>query len=151
MSVATQKERIAAICELITGVTTAFASAPRGITNADLVAVVVLTGEAQREQEDNMLNVYRLYRLALLVKPWVQGIELEAEEACEPFFERFEDAFFTRPSLQLADNTTPLAGVQNSLFEGDTGVTNIELGGKGYAGVIFNLNVHSIRVITRGQ
>lgn len=41
--------------------------------------------------------VTRTYRLALLVKPWTQGIELEAEQACEPFYERFEDALAGGP------------------------------------------------------
>lgn len=151
MSVSTEKARIAAICELMTGIVSGHAQIPRGLTSSELPAVVVLTGEAERQREDNVIYVNRRYRLALLVKAWAAGIEGEAEELCEPFFARFEEMFHARPSLQLSNNTTLLAGVQNSDLGNDTGVTNIEIAGGAYAGVIFDLNVQSVRVITRKQ
>lgn len=149
MTVSTVKARIAAICETITGVTSAYAGGPRAISDADLPAIVVLTGAAQKEDTSaDMLTVNRTYQLALLALPWAEGIELEAEEKCEPFFERIEDAFFTRPSLQLADNTTRLAEVQLVQTGPDTGVIDISLAGAAYAGVIFDISVQTIRVIT---
>jgi len=150
MSVATEKARIATICEtLITGVNEGIAGMPRHIAGASLPAVVVLTGEATRERHDDILTITRVYRLALLVKSWAEGIELEAEELCEPFFPRFESIFHARPSLQLANNTTTLEGVLDAWLGDDTGVTNIELAGAGYAGVIFNLHVMSLREVAR--
>ena len=149
MSVATEKARLAAICATITGVLDTYAGMPRNIAGANLPAVVVLTGEAERTRQDNMLTITRVYRLALLVKPWAEGIELEAEALCEPFFARFEDTLHARPSLQLTDNTTMLAGVQDAWLGNDTGVTNIELAGVGFAGVLFDEWVVSLREFTR--
>lgn len=152
MSVSAQRTRIAAIAQsYVTGIVTAVAGAPRRLTAADLPAVVVTTGEAQRQRDDNVIMISRQYNLVLLALPWQQGIELEAEQTCEPFFEAFEEAFLSRPSLQLADNTTPLEGVMNADLLGDTGVTNVELAGVGYAGIVFTLQVDSIRVLTRGH
>lgn len=45
MSVAAQRERIAAIAALIDGVATTSAALPRNLTGADLPAVIVLAGE----------------------------------------------------------------------------------------------------------
>jgi hypothetical protein len=150
MSVATEKARIALICEtLITGVNEGYAGMPRDIAGANLPAVVVLTGEAARDRKDDMLQTARVYRLALLVKSWAEGIELEAEALCEPFFDRFETVFHARPSLQTTDNTTTLAGVLDAYLGADTGVTNIELAGVGFSGVIFDLTVISLREIAR--
>lgn len=149
MSVATEKARLAALCELITGVNEGYAGVPRGIAAANLPAVVVLTGEAERQQEGSLTYIRRVYRLALLVMSWQEGIELEAEERCEPFFARFEDLFEVRSSLQLTDNTSTLAGVLESHLGADTGVTNIELAGVGFAGVIFNVHVTSLREFAR--
>lgn len=150
MSEVTEKARIAAICNLITGVNGA-GSMPRNLPDAELPFVVILTGEATRQRDDNLISKERIYRLALLVKSWAEGIDVEAEELTEPFYARFEDAFMSRPSLQLADNTTPLEGVQNSDLGNDTGVININMAGVDYAGVMFDLHVLSQRVITRGQ
>lgn len=97
MSVAAQRERIAAIAALIDGVATTSAALPRNLTGADLPAVIVLAGEGVRTRDGGLMLVTRTYRLALLVKPWTQGIELEAEQACEPFYERFEDALAGGP------------------------------------------------------
>lgn len=149
MGVPEEKARIAAICDTITGVKGAGAM-PRSLADASLPYVVILTGEATRQRDDNVISIERVYRLALLVKSWAQGVETEAEELTEPYYERFEDAFHSRPSLQLSDNTTRLAGVQNADLGNDTGVTNIDLAGVGYAGVMFDLHVLSMRVITRG-
>lgn len=149
MGVPEHKTRIAAICNTMTGINGAGAM-PRDLPDADLPYVVILTGEATRQRDDNLITVERIYRLALLVKSWAEGVETEAETLTEPFYDRFEDAFNSRPSLQLADNTTRLTGVQNADLGNDTGVTNIELGGVGYAGVMFDLHVLSTRVITRG-
>jgi len=150
MSVVTEKARIAEICLTITGMNGA-GSMPRSLPDADLPYTVLLTGECTRRREDNLISIERIYRLAFLVKSWAEGVETEAEELAEPFFARFEDAFMTRPSLQLTGNTTRLEGVQNADLGNDTGITNIELGGVGYAGVIFDLHVLSMRVMTRGQ
>lgn len=150
MSVAAQRERIAAIAALIDGVATTSAALPRNLTGADLPAVIVLAGEGVRTRDGGLMLVTRTYRLALLVKPWTQGIELEAEQACEPFYERFEDAFGRRPGLQLTDNTTPLPGVQHAELGNDGGTTMIELAGVGYAGIMFDLIVQSIRDVPRG-
>lgn len=150
MSVATEKDRIAAICRTITGVTTAHAAGPRKANTSDLPAVIVLTGNAEKLHDADLIVVNRTYQLALLALPWSMGIELEAEETCEPFFERFETAFFERPSLQLSDNTTRLQSVQMVTVGPDTGVINISLAGSEYAGVMFDITVQSIRQITRG-
>jgi hypothetical protein len=150
MSVATERARIAAIAATITGIATTSAALPRNLTSADLPALVVLAGEGTRTRDGGLMFVQRTYRLALLVKPWAQGIELEAEQACEPFFPRFEDAYGQRPALQLTDNLTPLEGVQHSDLGNDTGTTMIELAGVGYAGVMFDLNVLSARDVPRG-
>jgi hypothetical protein len=154
MTVTDVKSRIAAICRTIEGVAGADRS-PRSLANAQLPFVVVLTGESTRQSgrdgepgASDMLIVRRLYRLALIVKSWGRGVEGEAEELCEPFFERFEETFVRRPSLQLTDNSTPLPGVLDAWLSGDTGVINIELGGVGYAGVMFDLWVETARVIS---
>jgi hypothetical protein len=123
LSVATEKARIADICETIAGIGGAGAM-PRNLADANLPYVVVLTGEATRQRDDNLISIERIYRLALLVKSWAEGVETEAEGLCEPFFPLFEDAFLSRPSLQLADNTTPLAGVQNADLGNDTASSN---------------------------
>ncbi|MCC6361862.1 MAG: hypothetical protein IT450_24265 [Phycisphaerales bacterium] len=150
MGVSAERARIASIAALITGVTSTSAAVPRDVTTADLPALIVMTGEGVRTRDGGLLLVQRTYKLALLVLPAAMGAELEAEQACEPFFERFEDAYGQRPALQLANNLTPLAGVQHSDLGNDTGVTAIELAGVGYMGVIFDLNVLTVRDVPRG-
>lgn len=154
MTVASVKNRLAAICASIEGIAGADRS-PRSLARADLPYVVVLTGEAQRltgrdgqRGAADHVVVRRVYRLALIVKAWATGVEAEAEEACEPFFERFEDAFANRPSLHLGDDTSSsLAGVLDAWLGNDTGVINIELAEKAYAGVMFDLWVDTLRVV----
>ncbi|GIV82068.1 MAG: hypothetical protein KatS3mg051_1422 [Anaerolineae bacterium] len=151
MTVSDIKGRIAEICAGIEGITGADRS-PRSLARAALPFVVVLTGEAQRftgrdgqPGTPELTIVRRVYRLALIVKAWATGVETEAEEACEPFFERFEDAFGNRPGLYLDDTTTSLADVLDVWLGNDTGVINIELAEKSYAGVIFDLWVETLR------
>jgi hypothetical protein len=151
MTVATEKQRLADICEgYITGIKVAYAGAPRNIVSANLpAAVVVLTGEVERRRDGPLLVMARTYRLALIVKEWALGIELEAEALCEPFFDRFESILDARPQLQLANATTPLAGVLDAWLGNDSGVIEIELAGVSYAGVMFEQHVTSLREIER--
>lgn len=150
MSVATERARIAAIAATIDGVVSTSAAVPKSLASVQVPAVIVMTGEATRRRDGGIMIIERVYTLALLVKAAVAGVELEAEQACEPFFPRFETAFGQRPGLQLADNTTPLDGVQHSELGNDSGVIGIELGGVAYLGVRFDLHVLSYRDIPRG-
>jgi len=153
MTVTNVKERLAAICAGIEGIAGADRS-PRSLARANLPYVVVLTGEGQRFTGRDGLGgapdmpiVRRVYRLALIVKAWATGVETEAEEACEPFFERFEDAFVLRHGLYLNDTTTSLPEVLDAWLGNDTGVINIDLAEKAYAGVMFDLWVETVRVV----
>lgn len=150
MSVSTIKSRIVEICLTIPGIEGADRS-PRSLVRASLPFVVVLTGEGQRlsgrgdeRGGRGYLLTRRLFRLMLLVKPLVAGIEFEAEEACEPFFDAFEDAFGNRPGLYLDDLSSSLADVSDAWLGNDTGVINIELGEKSYAGIVFDLWVDTL-------
>jgi hypothetical protein len=150
MTVITEKQRLADICAgYITDIRTAYAGAPRNIAAASLPAVVVLTGEVERRRDGPLLIMARTYRLALIVKAWALGIELEAEALCEPFFDRFESIFDARPQLQLANATTPLEGVLDAWLGNDSGVIEIELASISYAGVMFEQHVTSLREIER--
>lgn len=145
MSVTTVKDRLVTLLStpaIVPGITLALAGAARSLTAADLPACLVLTDRATRQElAADMLLVSRRYRLALLVKPWVQGVDLEAEDLCEPFFERFYAAFAERPGLHTLTNLDPLENVQNAILLEDSGVIGIELAGVGYAGIEFILQV----------
>jgi hypothetical protein len=146
VNVDTIRERISAICQDdIVGITETVEGAPRNLATADLPAAVVLTGQAERNARGadttttDMVYVTRVFRVALIVKPWIQGVVLEAEELCMPFFERFEQAFGFTYGLTSDTHTTPLDSVQDSWLGNDTGVADVDLGGVRYAGVVFDV------------
>jgi hypothetical protein len=154
VSVATVKDRLALIIgteAIITGVKKVPQGVPRALTAADLPTCVILTGRGVSERIGaDLVQETRLYRLILLVKSVQTGIELEAEALCEPFFDRFHDAFEVRPGLHTLTNTDPLAGVQEALLLEDTGTITIEFSGVDYAGIEFSLQVVSLARQVRG-
>lgn len=142
MTVQTQRERIAAISATITGVDTGFARKPRAINTADMPACVVFVGpDVKTRQAIEILHHRREYLLILFVGALAQGNEGEIEERCDPFFERFEQAFQTRPGLWLADNTDALAGVQDAYLTTDAGITELNFNDASYLGINFTLVV----------
>lgn len=147
------KTRLALIQGAISGVTRAYAQAPRTL-GADLPAFVNLTGPAAHnwamlgadgdyEQRDILMRLY--------VTPWELGIPGESEELVEPFLERVRSTFSARPGLGSyglglapASEYPPLDGVLRSYLVGDNGIQAYAYTGQGYVGVEFRLRIMNI-------
>lgn len=151
MDIPTIRGRIVAILEAATTCAGATGGVPRSLAAADLPHFIVLVGPATRRWvASDLIEETRAWRLILLAKPWVQGIDLEAETICEPFFESVPDAFDARPALQLADNTTPVPHVQTSVQSAGEGVIGVELAGVAYSGAEWRLDVTTLERKARG-
>ncbi len=124
MSVVTTSARIAAMAQLIPGITVAFPSIPRVVQDAELPAVVVFPGEATYDVDtfgDNDVVETRLYRVLFLIQKAAYGTEDQAQVAIEPFFNTIRDYFLARPGLELTGATLPQTVVYNSTMIGDSG------------------------------
>ncbi len=147
MSVTTVTARLAEILLDIPGIERADAARPKSISPADLPAFMVLTGDAQNDENrstDDFIYSVRTYRLALLVKPWPTGLEFEAEEAVRPFIDLVNDTFMSRPGLENPKGQNSLDGVLITWLSGDSGILSIELNRIDYAGVEWQLRVEEI-------
>lgn len=151
------KTRLALIQGAISGVTRAYAQAPRTL-GADLPAFVNLTGPAAHnwqilgadgdyEQRDILMRLH--------VIPWELGIPGESEELVEPFLERVRTAFSARPGLGSyglglagASEFGPLEGVLRAYLVGDNGINGYIYAGQSYVGVEFRLRVMSIIAVS---
>jgi hypothetical protein len=142
---ATQTEVRARITEILTNETdceSAYESLPRGIALADFPAWLVLIkeGDPQSDSEEGIIET-RNYSLVLLIQPWAEGGDGEADAAAEPFIDQVRTAFTGRPGLEYPKAQNHLPGVQAILLGRDTGVVNVLFGGASYAGVIWPLQV----------
>lgn len=148
MSVTTVMDRLAEICEDITGIAEGgvYAGRPDDVPPAHLPAIVILSGEASYDYDtdgmDGIVIETRTYRLLLLGQLWTLDGDLEAEKTCRPFFPLIQDAFLGRYSLGYPSrNESPLVGVQDVRLLGDGGVINIVLAGEAYSGMEFRMQV----------
>ena len=149
MSVPNTLDRIATILEGITGITSVYAGRPHDVPPANTPAFIVFTDAATAETDegrgmDDSYFVVRVYRLILVVAPWVTGTELASEGLCRPFFDRVETAFVDRPMLELTPGNSPLTPVVRCRYLQDSGVINITVAGKNFAGVEFRIEVVEI-------
>jgi hypothetical protein len=113
-------DRIAAIQALVSGVTKAFADAPRDLKDGELPAFVNIyseqTSTVQRADAGRLRKIAR-YEMNLYVKKASQGIEYEAQQIAVPLIKLVEDEFFARRMLQL-DDDQGLGGVENAEITG---------------------------------
>lgn len=146
MSVPDTLDRIATILEGISGIQSVYAGRPNDVAPAMLPAFIVFTDAATIDEEaDDKLMITRVYRPVLVVSAWTMNIELESEALCRPFFNLFEQAIVERPMLELTPGVSPLAPVVRCRYLGDSGVINIHLGGKDYAGVEFRVEITEVK------
>jgi hypothetical protein len=161
MSVKTIKERLELVQEGrvateeleaiagIEGVNRAYARGPISLPPSDLPIFVNFTGPASEDWRilgETLDQESRAYIMRLYVRPWLQGIDGEAEELCEPFFERVRDRFASRPGLGLGAIDTQLPGIDAVLL-GDSGVVGLRYpvgGGDMFIGIEFRLQVMEI-------
>lgn len=136
------KARILDILELGAGIGKATTQSVRDANAADRAIAIVATGAAQYgyQEGSDLQTVERDFVITILAMPLNEGIELEAEAAVEPFFDRIRTLFNSRPSLNTTMNN-PLANVQNATITNDNGFEAIELGGVAWASVSFVLRV----------
>ena len=158
VSVTTVKERLAQIqagipatddAEAIAGiegVNRAYAHGPIILPPGDLPIFVNFTvpaSEDWRSLGSQFDQETRTYIMRLYVRPWLQGIDGEAEELCEPFFARVRDKFASRPGLGLGSIDTQISGVEAVLL-GDSGVVGMRYPvavGDMFIGIEFRLQV----------
>lgn len=141
-------DRLADILENeVVGVKRVYAGRPRDVPPMDFPACIVLSGAGNYGWDtpasgDSLLPITRSYRLLLLVKPWAQGNELEAEQAARPYFQKMLEAFLERDGLGYPDRqSNHLTGVQTARIINDSGIINIVIGNKAYSGIEFGLEV----------
>lgn len=151
-TIATVKTRLAAIQGTITGVKRTYAEAPVSLPYSDLPCFVTFAGPSVHnwailgEGED---LEERTYFMRLYVRPVGQGLDGEAEQACEPFFERVRDCFASHPGLGLGTKTNgPLAEVQRAWLQGDNGVGVLPYAGEQFIGIEWRLQVRQIVPVT---
>jgi len=144
--------RLADIALLVPGVSTSYAGQPRNVAPSDFPTVITLIGSGSFDYggdgTSDFLVETRTFRQLLLVKPWVQGEELESEDAVKPYFDRFIQNFLGRPGLELIRGGESLPLVQNTRMTGDSGVINLVLAGIAYVGVEFTIDVLFYRPIS---
>jgi len=151
MSVITVTERLEDILDTLISAEEGktYVGRPRGVAPGNLPAFVIMTGEASYDYEgSDLLLETRTYRLALLVQQWAAGAELETEQKCRPYFGTMISTFAGRPGLEHPLGENPLSGVQVAALTRDSGVVNIILAGKAYAGVEWQLQVTEYREVT---
>lgn len=146
--------RIAEILEGMDGVVEVYAGRPNDTPPANLPAFIVLTGSASvdtnQDQSANadMAYITRSYRCILLALPWVQGVDLQSEETCRPFFTEFYDIFLDRPMLDNPKGSDPIYSIVSTKPISDSGIINVVLGNVAYAGVEFVLEITEIHART---
>lgn len=147
MSIDTITERLAEILVEIDGIKRADGARPRMISGHDIPAFMILTGPAENDRErsmDDEIYTTRTYQLVLMVKPWVDGREFDAEIAVRPFIEKVNTAFWSRPGLGNPKGIDDLDTVQDTWLSGDSGVIAVELNKAVYAGCQWALTVTQI-------
>jgi len=115
------RERLAMIQRTIEGVKRAYEYAPQSLPPSDLPAFVNFVGPSMENWQalgSNYDQEGRTFIMRLFVKGVQQGVDGEAEKACEPFLERVRDAFSGRPGLGLGHSSgsagRPLDGVMGA-------------------------------------
>lgn len=96
--------RLAAMYELIPGITKAFTYIPRTLQPAYLPAVIIYPGEALYDTDtvgDGTVQSIELYRAVLYFDQSLFGTENQTETGVLPMIDAIKDYFFERPGLQL--------------------------------------------------
>ncbi len=121
----------------------------RSADNLPMVMIMTDAGVPREESETGSETMYldRTFDIFLLVQPWVEGDELEAEEAVSPYVDLFYTTFKGRQALEYPRNQNALDYVIFSKPTGDTGVINIRMQGIDYAGCQFTLQVTYVQLI----
>ncbi len=113
MTVALTTARIAAMYELIPGITTACVNIPRTLQPAQLPAIVIEPGEANYDDEfgGGMVMSTELYRATLFYDLALFGTATQSETGLLPLIDSIKDYFFQRPGLQLDTLSDPESDV----------------------------------------
>ncbi len=113
MTVSTTVTRLAAMYELIPGITTAYVNIPRTLQTAQLPAIVIEPGEASYDDAfgDGMVMSTEIYRATLFYDNAKFGTETQSESGLLPLIDSIKDYFFQRPGLQLDTLSDPESDV----------------------------------------
>ncbi len=113
MSVSLTTIRLAAMYNLITGITTAYDYIPRTLQTAQLPAIVIEPGEATYDDGvgDGLVMSTEIYRATLFYDNAKFGTETQSESALLPLIDNIKDYFFQRPGLQLDTLADPSSDV----------------------------------------
>lgn len=122
---------------------------PRSIDNPPAAVVMTLDGTPRPEEETGSETRYidRNFNILLLVQPWVEGDELEAEAAVSPYIDAYYTAFMGRQALEYPKNQNALDYVIEHKLINDTGVINIRIGGIDWAGIQFTHAVAYVKAV----
>jgi hypothetical protein len=149
------RERLAAIQRTIEGVRRAYEYAPKSLPSSDLPAFVNFVGPAMANWQalgSDYDQEGRTFVMRLFVKGAQQGVDGEAERACEPFLESVRDGFSGRPGLGLGHSSgsagRPLDGVMGAYLAGDSGISTLLFAGEEYLGIEFRLMVQQVVGVT---
>lgn len=149
------RERLAMIQRTIEGVKRAYEYAPQSLPPSDLPAFVNFVGPSMENWQalgSNYDQEGRTFIMRLFVKGVQQGVDGEAEKACEPFLERVRDAFSGRPGLGLGHSSgsagRPLDGVMGAYLAGDSGISPMLYAGEEFLGTEFRLHVQQVVGVT---
>jgi hypothetical protein len=129
-----------------------YAGRPDDIPPAQFPAVVILTGPSQPYDYENTgmaktVVITRQYRMLFLGKYWVADGELDAEQVCRPFFDRFRERFTGCPTLEHPKGLNPVRFIQNARLSGDSGVVTLVLAGVAYSGIEFTIDIEEYYTI----
>ena len=143
-TVATIKTGLQTLLAAVTGVSRAYAQAPKNLPDSDLPASIPFTGPASNDwviegADDDMET--REYIIRTYVARVQQGYDGEAEALAEPFVERITDYLAARPSLG------GIRGVLRASVIGDGGVSRLAYNQTEYIGVEHRLRVVSMRKV----
>jgi hypothetical protein len=149
MSVPSVKARLQLLLEALPGVRAVYTQSLRN--TAEFPSFVITTGPATYERlESDMTTIRRAYRLLLLVKPAELGVQLEAEEASEPFYALMSDLLQERPGLWITTPNNTVDGVLDAGLLSDTGLVARSLAGVDWLGVEWELEVLELENIQQG-
>lgn len=121
------KARILAILGIETTIERATTESLRDSVDFPLATISTGSATYDRTQGKDNYKLIRDFIITIYGKALEEGIELEAEDTLDPFFERIPALFMTRPSLTTIDNTDPLDNVQDAYLTDDGGFDVVEL------------------------
>lgn len=128
------KERILEILQIGANIKKAGTGTLRQGNTADAPYAIVETGAAEYSYPSNdVRDRVRDFSITVFVQPVNSGAEMEAEDACDPFFDLIPDLFDKRPSLTRYNTGTsrdelPLNNVKQAYLISDGGYATVRFG-----------------------